>query len=135
MKCPSVQGIVHTSAGVDLAGQRSVTEDEAHPGTDGIAVYGDAEGTRTLVRRAAVVARTDVPVLIMGESGTRKGVTAREIHEGSVRSEGSFIQANCGGLSEGLVDSELFGHEEGHSPVQFDLGQERSNWLTGGLSS
>ena len=71
----------------------------------------------------------------MGESGTGKGVTAREIHEGSVRSEGSFIQVNCGGLSEGLVDSELFGHEEGHSPVQFDLGQERSNWLTGGLSS
>ncbi|MBT5875401.1 MAG: sigma 54-interacting transcriptional regulator, partial [Candidatus Latescibacteria bacterium] len=78
-----------------------------------IAVYGDSEGTRILVRRAAVVARTDVPVLIMGESGTGKGVTARHIHEGSTRSDGPFIQLNCGGLSEGLVDSELFGHERG----------------------
>ena len=59
------------------------------------------------------VARADATVLILGETGTGKGIAARMVHELSPRREGMFIQVNCGALQEGLVDSELFGHERG----------------------
>jgi two-component system response regulator HydG len=59
------------------------------------------------------VARTDSTVLIGGESGTGKGLVARTIHEASERSEGPFVEANCVVYSEGVLHSELFGHEKG----------------------
>ena len=59
------------------------------------------------------VAQADATVLILGETGTGKGIAARMVHEMSPRREGMFIQVNCGALQEGLVDSELFGHERG----------------------
>lgn len=52
-------------------------------------------------------------VMLYGESGTGKEVIARMLHEGSPRSEGSFIAVNCGAIPEGLVESELFGHKRG----------------------
>ena len=51
--------------------------------------------------------------LILGETGTGKGLAARTVHELSHRKGGAFIQANCGAIPEGLVESELFGHERG----------------------
>ncbi|MFA6108920.1 MAG: sigma 54-interacting transcriptional regulator [Candidatus Latescibacterota bacterium] len=59
------------------------------------------------------VAWTDLTVLILGETGTGKGLAARAIHEASKRREGPFIHVNCGGLQSELVDSDLFGHERG----------------------
>jgi DNA-binding NtrC family response regulator len=59
------------------------------------------------------VAPTDVTVLITGESGVGKEVVAREIHRFSKRSEKSFITVNCGAIPEGIIESELFGHEKG----------------------
>ena len=61
------------------------------------------------------VAQADATVLILGETGTGKGIAARMVHEMSPRREGMFIQVNCGALQEGLVDSELFGHN-GEAP-------------------
>jgi formate hydrogenlyase transcriptional activator len=58
------------------------------------------------------VARTEVTVLILGETGTGKGLAARTVHALSQR-PGLFIQVNCGAIPEGLVESELFGHERG----------------------
>jgi DNA-binding NtrC family response regulator/ligand-binding sensor domain-containing protein len=58
-------------------------------------------------------APSEVPVLILGETGTGKGLAARALHHLSRRRERSFIQLNCGALPEGLVASELFGHEKG----------------------
>lgn len=59
------------------------------------------------------VAKTPASVLVLGESGTGKEVVARNIHNLSSRSEGSFVPINCGAIPAELLESELFGHEKG----------------------
>ena len=64
---------------------------------------------RALLRRAAP---SDLPVLVLGETGTGKELVAQELHDRSGRS-GRFVAINCGALSESLVESTLFGHRRG----------------------
>ena len=59
------------------------------------------------------VATTDIAVMLVGETGTGKELFARRLHRRSARSEGSLVAVNCGALAEGLIESELFGHEKG----------------------
>jgi len=59
------------------------------------------------------VAPTDITILVTGESGTGKEVVARAIHAASRRSERPMVTVNCGAIPEGLIESELFGHERG----------------------
>ncbi len=61
----------------------------------------------------AKVSKTDLTVLITGESGTGKGMTARMIHNLSSRAERPLVPVNCGAIPETLVESELFGHVKG----------------------
>ncbi len=61
----------------------------------------------------AMVASSSVPVLVMGQSGTGKEVIAQLLHRWSNRSEGPIVAANCAGLPETLIESELFGHTKG----------------------
>ncbi|MTI81870.1 MAG: CBS domain-containing protein [Firmicutes bacterium] len=66
-----------------------------------------------LVNKVLRVSRVDSTVLITGESGVGKEVIAKSIHRNSYRSEGPFIQINCGAIPEHLIESELFGYEKG----------------------
>jgi transcriptional regulator with PAS, ATPase and Fis domain len=68
---------------------------------------------RACLERAGLAARTDLPVLILGESGTGKTILARAIHNSSARADGPFVSFNAAALSETLIDSQLFGHERG----------------------
>ena len=62
---------------------------------------------------AARAAPSTISVLVMGETGVGKDVMARIIHRRSMRSEKPFLALNCAGLTESLIESELFGHEKG----------------------
>ncbi len=66
-----------------------------------------------LLDQAAVAAKTDVPILIRGENGVGKEVVARYIHRASVRSSQPLVIVNCASIPETLIESELFGYEEG----------------------
>ena len=81
-------------------------------GTQGDFV-GNSPYLHLLLAQVEEVARTELSALVQGETGTGKGLVARAIHTLSGRKKGPFIQVNCGALAEGLVESELFGHERG----------------------
>jgi hydrogenase-4 transcriptional activator len=77
------------------------------------AIVGADGGLRDVMERIDQVAPTDVPVLILGETGSGKEVLARAIHKRSRRAAGPVVRVNCGAIPPGLIDSELFGHERG----------------------
>jgi DNA-binding NtrC family response regulator len=74
---------------------------------------GKSRAVRRLEEMAAAAIASDVPVLILGETGSGKGVLARWIHENSTRKSEPFVDLNCAGLSRELAESELFGHQRG----------------------
>jgi len=83
------------------------------------AVYGpgrivaESPGMRGVMRLVDMVAATDATVLVTGESGTGKELIARAVHEKSARAGRALVKLNCAALPSGLIESELFGHEEG----------------------
>jgi transcriptional regulator with GAF, ATPase, and Fis domain len=76
-------------------------------------IVGAETGLKPVMDQIELVARSDTPVLILGETGAGKEVVARAIHGRSRRSQGPFLRVNCGAIPPELVDSELFGHERG----------------------
>lgn len=76
-------------------------------------MVGDSPAMREVFLMAERVAQTDLPVLILGESGTGKDLLAQEIHARSARGRGRLVALNCAALPEQLVESELFGYEKG----------------------
>ncbi|MFN2381565.1 MAG: sigma 54-interacting transcriptional regulator, partial [Guyparkeria sp.] len=76
-------------------------------------LVGRSEVMNVIRRHISRFARNHLPVLITGPTGTGKELAARSIHRQSERAEKPFVAVNCGSLSPGLVQSELFGHEKG----------------------
>jgi hydrogenase-4 transcriptional activator len=90
------------------------------------ALVGSETGLRAVMDRVRQVAPAEVPVLLLGETGTGKEVIAREIHRLSGRAAGPVVRVNCGAIPPGLIDSELFGHERGSFT---GATQDRAGWF------
>jgi DNA-binding NtrC family response regulator len=80
------------------------------PGIDWI---GRSRASRELLGLVRQVADSDASVLVLGESGTGKELVARALHAWSPRNQGPFVAVHCAALNEGVLESELFGHEKG----------------------
>ena len=76
-------------------------------------MVGTCAAMRDVFERIRRVSATSATVLILGESGTGKELVARAVHEQSARRDAPFIAVNCASIPEGLIESELFGHERG----------------------
>lgn len=76
-------------------------------------ILGESKAIQEVLQLIDKISDTDVSVLIQGESGTGKELIAKAIHNNSLRANGPFVALNCSGLSETLLDSELFGHVKG----------------------
>jgi transcriptional regulator with GAF, ATPase, and Fis domain len=79
----------------------------------GDTIVGENSGLAQVMQRVDLVSRSEVPVLILGETGTGKELVARAIHNRSERHNGPFLRVNCGAIPRDLIDSQLFGHERG----------------------
>jgi len=93
-------------------------------------IIGSTPQMRAVYRLIDKVAPSPTTVLVTGESGTGKELVARALHEGSDRTEGPFIQINCGAIPDSLFEAELFGYERGAftgavtaKPGRFELAQ------------
>jgi len=76
-------------------------------------IVGRSQKIKVVAETIERIAVTDVPVLIVGASGTGKELVAQAIHNNSTRKDKSFVAINCGAIAEGILESELFGHEKG----------------------
>lgn len=76
-------------------------------------LLGRSSAMRHVIDKIMQVAETDITVLMQGESGVGKDVTARAIHALSKRKHHDLVIVNCGAIPEGIIESELFGHEKG----------------------
>lgn len=76
-------------------------------------IVGKSPALQRILAKVEQVAPTNAPVLLLGETGTGKGVIARTIHDTGTHSDRPMIQVNCAALSPNLIESELFGHEKG----------------------
>jgi DNA-binding NtrC family response regulator len=90
---------------VDMAG--------AHDAPGEFGIVGVSPAMRKIVDVVRQVAPTEITVLITGESGTGKEVVARAIHEAGSRSRKPLVTVNSGAIPQGIIESELFGHEKG----------------------
>lgn len=79
----------------------------------GIEIVGQSPQLRALLQELDVVAESELPVLLLGETGVGKELFARHLHRASKRANKPLVQVNCAALPESLAESELFGHVKG----------------------
>ncbi|MBU2507422.1 MAG: sigma-54 dependent transcriptional regulator [Bacteroidetes bacterium] len=78
-----------------------------------LGIIGKSKGIKDLVDIVLQVAKSDISVLLTGESGVGKEIFANAIHTSSSRANKKLVSVNCGAIPEGILESELFGHEKG----------------------
>lgn len=100
----SAQEITYLAKNFTTTGNQPITFEDI------VGNSGEIEAVKSLARKVAI---GDSSVLIRGESGTGKELFARALHYESIRSNGPFIAVNCAAIPEPLLESELFGYEEG----------------------
>ena len=109
---PHAEFPVLTDASVEVTGTAFRLDLTASRGPE-FGLIGGSPAIRRVLDRISRVAATGASVLVSGETGTGKELIARAIHAASARAMRPFVRLNCGALAEGLVASELFGHERG----------------------
>ena len=105
------------------ASRRLTAENALLRGERAPALVAHSKAMLTLLELSSKVAPSDAPILITGENGSGKSLLAEVIHRGSRRAAGPFLTLNAGGLAEGVLESELFGHVKG---AFTDARQERA---------
>jgi len=96
-----------------LEAQNTYLQEEIRSEHNFTEIVGNSAELREVLRQVEQVAPTDSTVLILGETGTGKELIARAIHDRSPRKNRPLVKVNCGAISAGLVESELFGHVKG----------------------
>jgi Nif-specific regulatory protein len=96
-----------------LAKELSTLRSPKSSGSKATGILGKSKAIKAVTERIEQVAQSNASVLIRGETGTGKELFARAIHELSRRKGKPFIKVNCAALPEGVIESELFGHEKG----------------------
>jgi len=99
-------------------------------------IIGHSDAMRRVFNQIIKVSSTNSTVLIIGETGTGKELVANSIHKHSLRQEKPFVAINCAAIPEGLLESELFGHEKGaftgadsKKPGKFEMAHEGTLFL------
>jgi formate hydrogenlyase transcriptional activator len=93
--------------------ENAYLEDEIRSDANFTHIVGASPALDTVLRKVRQVAPVETTVLLTGETGTGKELVARAIHDASGRKERPLIKINCGAIPQGVVESELFGHERG----------------------
>jgi formate hydrogenlyase transcriptional activator len=88
--------------------QEAIAEERGFEG-----IVGESPALRAVLRKVQQVAPVETTVLLTGETGTGKELIAQALHQGSPRRDRPLIKVNCGAIPQGVVESELFGHEKG----------------------
>ena len=103
------------------------------PGEDGrFGMIGRSRAMQEVYAQVEAAARSDAPVLVLGETGVGKELVARAIHAQSRRSHGPFVPVNAGALPETMLESELFGHAGALSRGRWESGRASSSSASGG---
>jgi len=118
-----------------LEAQNSYLQEEIRSEHNFGEIVGSSPALLDVLRQVEQIARIDSTVLILGETGTGKELIARGIHDRSPRKNHALVKVNCGAISAGLVESELFGHVKGaftgaicQSRWTFQAGGRRNNF-------
>ena len=109
----TLRALIQSVARTVAARQEARTLDAELRRLDGSPLIGRSRAIRELHRTIAVLAATDASAIITGESGTGKEVVARALHSASARRSRPFVAVNAAAIPEGLIESEVFGHEQG----------------------
>src|SRR5215470_12101784 len=96
-----------------LEAQNIYLQEEIRSEHDFTEIVGNSPALRAVLKQIEQIASTDSTALILGETGTGKELIARAIHDRSSRHQRPLVKVNCGAISAGLVESELFGHTKG----------------------
>ncbi len=96
-----------------LEAQNIYLQEEIRSEHDFTEIVGNSPQLRSVLKQIEQIAATDSTVLILGETGPGKELIARAIHDRSLRKQRPLVKVNCGAISAGLVESELFGHTRG----------------------
>jgi formate hydrogenlyase transcriptional activator len=96
-----------------LEAQNTYLQEEIRAEHDFTEIVGNSPALRAVLRQVEPIAAADSTVLVLGETGTGKELIARAIHDRSPRRQHPLVKVNCGAISAGLVESELFGHVKG----------------------